>query len=66
MDMLPLLWRLDTSWDVWNHVISHEWIGGHWDAPTSSAAAMSGTAASAAPSAFMPATPLLVLLLETL
>jgi hypothetical protein len=65
-DMLPLLWRLDTGRDVWNHVTSHEWIGGHWDAPTSAAAATSGMAALAAPSAIAPTTPLLVLMLETL
>jgi hypothetical protein len=64
-DMLLLLWRLDSSWDVWNQVTTHKWIGGHWDALTSSAAVTSGTAALAAPSAILPASPLLILLLIT-
>jgi hypothetical protein len=66
MNSLPLLCRLNPVRDLWDHITSHEWIGGHWDASTSSALAASGMAALAAPTATAPATPLLVLLLETL
>jgi hypothetical protein len=66
MNSLPLLCRLNPGQDVWDHVTSHEWIGGHWDASTPSALATSSTATSAVPSAAAPATPLMVLLLETL
>ncbi len=66
MNPLPLLCWLNPSWYVWDHVTSHEWIGGHWDAFFSSATATSGMASSAAPLATTSDTPLLVILLETL
>jgi hypothetical protein len=66
MNPLPLLCRLNPGQDVWDHVASHEWIGGHWDASSSSTMATSGMASMATPSATAPTTPLLVLLLETL
>jgi hypothetical protein len=66
MNLLPLLCRLNPGWDVWDHIASHEWIGGHWDASSSSTTATLGMASTAMPSATALATPLLVLLLETL
>jgi hypothetical protein len=65
-DILPLLSRLNPGRDVWDHVTSHERIGGHWDASSSSAMATLGTASADMLSATAPAKPLLVLLLETL
>ncbi len=66
MNLLHLLCKLNPGWDVWNHVASNEWIGGHWDASFSSSVATLGTASMAMPSATALTTPLLVLLLETL
>jgi hypothetical protein len=64
MNSLPLLCMLNPGQDVRDHVTSHEWIGGHWDASTSSALATSGAATMDLASA-APASPVLVLLLET-
>jgi hypothetical protein len=66
MNLLPLLRWLNHDQYVWDHVTPYKWAGGHWDASTSTAAATVGTATLAASSATTPATPLLVLLLETL
>jgi hypothetical protein len=66
MDPLLLLCRLNLGREVWDHVASHERIGGHWDSSFYSTAARSGTPPTAMLSATTTSTTLLVLLLETL